>query len=490
LRSRLERIDSINRALDRSGTLDASTVNALGSEPVTRLHRQFVDASRAASESAAQNGENDPRSLQLRIQARETQRDLQMELRTVESTARSNYEVAKSREDQLRENVQRLTQMASGQRQAKLRELESSANNYRAIYDNFLQRYTQTIQQESFPLVEARVVARAGPPSEKYSPKTLLILAISLVAGSVFGTGAALGREFLDRSVRTSEQLAATTGVQCLGILPEIELTDLTGANKPAAPDNDDLPASARMFLPPDIMSIVQIAPFSRFAETIRSIKLSLDVGNYRCRVIGVSSCLPGEGKTTIAANLAQLMAMGGSRVLLIDADLRNPMLTHALAPKAERGLADVVKDPKSLADTVWRHPTRPGLHFLPARASSQSSDSFVLLTGERTRQLLAEHTGEYHYVILDLPPLIPVVDTRAASSLIDGLVLVTRWGATSVAVIKKSLETSGRLTDKLVGAVLNRVDVNQLKNYEGLDDNYYESKYYMQYEHVKERVS
>jgi succinoglycan biosynthesis transport protein ExoP len=317
----------------------------------------------------------------------------------------------------------------------------------------------------------------------------MLILAIALVAGSVAGTGAALSRELLDRSFRTSDQVAAATGAPCLGILPEIQI----GEEAVAPPTSRSSTCSDdRTFDPPPVMSIVGPARFSRFAETLRSIKMSADVGNlpYRCRVIGVSSCLPSEGKSTVAANLALLIATGGAKVLLIDADLRNPGLTLALAPQGQLGVADAANRPSAISEIVYRHVTRNNFEFLPARSTRLTSDSYEVLGSERMQQLVTQHTKEYQYVIIDLPPMAPIVDVRAAMNLIDGLVLVTRWGATSAAVMKRVLRTSGNLTDKLLGTVLNRVDVARLKDYEGFEQSYYYSDYYVQYENFREKQS
>jgi succinoglycan biosynthesis transport protein ExoP len=182
-------------------------------------------------------------------------------------------------------------------------------------------------------------------------------------------------------------------------------------------------------------------------------------------------------------------MAGGKSRVLLIDADLRNPMLSRTIAPGAKRGLADALCNPAMLSKLVLQHADCATLDFLPVTHSGQLEDSYAALTSEQMRTLIAEHTGDYQYVVLDLPPLAPVVDVRAASHLFDGLVLVTRWGTTTTSIIKKVLETSSAFNDKLLGAVLNCVDVTQLKQYENLDELYYNNKYYIQGDRVVEHA-
>src|SRR5205085_959231 len=108
------------------------------------------------------------------------------------------------------------------------------------------------------------------------------------------------------------------------------------------------------------IVRQVVIAPFSRFTETVRGIKVAADTTTLPApgtRVIGVVSAVPGEGKSTIAANLAQLMAHAGSPTLLIDGDLRNPSLTRRMTPQAEIGVDDIIEGRVKLADATWRDP-------------------------------------------------------------------------------------------------------------------------------------
>lgn len=374
---------------------------------------------------------------------------------------------------------------------AKVREMESNISTYRSLYDNFLQRYIQTVQQQSFPTVEARVAAMANPPSDKSAPKTLLILAMTLAAGAAVGTMLAAFRELLDGSVRTGDQLADATGAPCLGILPALQVRE-PKRKRWFSRDRIKVEPIDRQFKSEGILSVVESARFSRFSETIRSIKIAADltIPGSRCRIIGVSSCLPNEGKSTVAANFAQLIASGGAKVLLIDTDLRNPKLSMMLTSNPQLSLVEVVEKPEILSQAIWWNESIPGFHFLPGRTVESQADSFDVLSSKGMHELLAQQATLYDYIVLDFAPLAPVVDVRAALSMVDGMLLVARWGATTIKILERAVKMSDGLSDKLFGVVLNRVDMKKLRKYDDLDNEYYQNSYYLKYRNVKETAS
>jgi capsular exopolysaccharide synthesis family protein len=374
---------------------------------------------------------------------------------------------------------------------AKVREMESSISTYRALYDNFLQRYIQTVQQQSFPTVEARVAAMANPPSEKSAPRTLLILAMTLAAGAAVGTTLAAIRELLDGSVRTGDQLAEATGAPCLGVLPALLVRE-PKRKRWFSRDRIKVEPVDRQFKGEGILSVVESARFSRFSETIRSIKIAADltIPGGRCRIIGISSCLPNEGKSTIAANFAQLIAGGGAKVLLIDTDLRNPKLSMMLTANPQLSLVEVAEKPEILSQAIWWNASIPSFHFLPGRTVESQADSFDVLSSKGMHELLAQQTALYDYIVLDFAPLAPVVDVRAALSMVDGMLLVARWGATTIKILERAVKMSDGLSDKLFGVVLNRVDMKKLRKYDDLDSEYYQNSYYLKYRNVKETAS
>jgi capsular exopolysaccharide synthesis family protein len=188
---------------------------------------------------------------------------------------------------------------------------------------------------------------------------------------------------------------------------------------------------------------------------------------------VGIVSALPAEGKTTVAAGFAAFVAKGGSRTLLIDADLRNPSMTTALGYRNQPGLLDVVADKSAFEDLVITD-SKYKFDFLPASTRIKPSNSSDILNSPAMKQLLKSVKSTYDYVLIDLPPILPVVDVKAAAHLFDAFILVVEWGSTSLDEVVKAVGTSPILSERLLGAVLNKADEAVMRRFEGYSDRRY----------------
>jgi len=223
--------------------------------------------------------------------------------------------------------------------------------------------------------------------------------------------------------------------------------------------------------------------PLSRFAESIRSIKLAIDLNPTKTsnKIVGITSSLPNEGKSTIAASLAQLIGHAGKRVIVVDCDLRNPSLSENLTPGATIGIIEVISGARSLEDTIWRDP-KTNLDILPVAKRGPLFHTSEILSAEQTKKLFDRLRASYDYVIVDLPPLAPIVDVRAATPLIDCFVLVVEWGQTKTDVVQHALHTAPNVYETLIVTVLNKTDIAAMKRYDNYHNDYYNNEYYTRY--------
>lgn len=475
-KARLDRIIEVGV----SDVPNATVADALKNDVITRLRAQYLDIAAREADWSARYGLNHSAAVNLRNQMREISRSILDEVRRIAETYKSEYEIARAREQSLQQSLATLVDNAgtNGQAQVKLRDLESSAQSYRNLYDNFLQRFMEATQQQTFPTTDARLITAATAPLKASAPKGMLIVAGSSVLGLLLGVVAALARERLDNVFRTTRQLEAETGKECLGILPRIpaasNATSGQGGVKPVAGAQEGLVTRG-----PAIARHVLNAPFSRFAETIRGIKVAADLNglNRRTRVIGMVSAVPNEGKTTISSNLAELMAQTGNKVLLIDGDLRNPSLTKTLAPDAKIGLVEVLSGQRSLAEVMHTDP-ETGLKMVPAVLNGRIWHTAEMLSSNAMAALLEAARADYDYIVIDLPPVVPVVDVRAVAHLIDGFVMVVEWGVTSRDVVKEAIAAVEPLSERMIGIVLNKASPAMLKRLETYKGRYYKSYY------------
>jgi succinoglycan biosynthesis transport protein ExoP len=228
-------------------------------------------------------------------------------------------------------------------------------------------------------------------------------------------------------------------------------------------------------------------APFSSFAESIRSIKMAIDLATFSTedKVTGVTSALPNEGKSTISLSVASAMSQGRIRTLLVDGDIRNPSLTKRLTPDAKVGLIDLVLDNASLDDCIWTD-AATDLHFLPCVLPHKFSNSGDILSSSMMQNVFAKLRQNYDRVVLDLSPLAPVIDVRATTKLVDNYVLVIAWAETRLEVVDRALAEAQMVRQRLLGAVLNKVDVARMRRYDASRGGYYHNRYYKAYGYVE----
>ncbi|WP_036026545.1 polysaccharide biosynthesis tyrosine autokinase [Bradyrhizobium yuanmingense] len=467
------RLDRMNDILKQE-IPDANVADALKNDTIVKLRGQYVDMASKESIWSMKYGSDHLAAVNLRRQMAEIKKNVQDELRRIQESYKSDYDIAVTRQESIKSSLNNVVSESqlTNQAQVQLRELESNAQSYQAMYDNFLQRYMESVQQQSFPITEARVISAASTPLTKSAPKTLMVLLVSILAGLILGVGAATAREFRDRAFRTTGQVQDLLGASCIGILPVIRSGQLVDGSKSAK----DKGASQ-----PELLRYVVVHPLSRFTEAVRSVKVAVDLNSRENPVIAVTSTLPNEGKSTLSTNLAQLVAHSGARVVLVDADLRNPSLSRAVTPGAQVGLLDVVMQKARLEDALIIDPeTR--LAVLPAGITSGLLHSNEILASKGMHDVVALLRERFDYVFIDMPPMAPVVDVRVSSSFVDSYVFVIEWGKTKMDVVKHNLHNSPEIHSKLLGVVLNKADTRLLARYESYHGRYYYQKYYARY--------
>ena len=369
------------------------------------------------------------------------------------------YEMAKAREKELTSSMAQSLGRAevSSQAQVTMRELESSAETLRSLYNSFLQKFKEmnTIQTQTIPVQNARIVTKAVPPLHKNSRKGLAVLGGSIMLGLFLGVGAAVGREWMADVFRSPNVVEQATGIHAV-VLPMVK-----------AKYEKKAWFSRAKRTPTEF---VLDAPYSRFTETLRNVRTLIDVAPAKdgARVIGIVSSLSKEGKTFIASNLAALIISSvKARTLVIDADLHLRGLTATLAPDAREGLIEALEDPSRLAALVHRK-DRSGLDVLPCALSARAPNAAELLGSPKMEQLLLAARKAYDYVIVEIPPIMSVVDIKMIERFVDSFVFVIEWGQTKRSVVLEALAEAEFIRDRVVGIVLNKADPSALRTIEG----------------------
>ena len=449
---------------------------------ITKLRTQYADIAKNEADLASKYGPRHPLVANVRAQLKDTQRLINEEIRRILDSTQHDYDVARSREASLQQSLDQVqgVSTSSGQALVRLHELQREAEANRTLYESYLARYKETSAQESLEMPDSRVVTRASVPIRPSSPKTMLILGLAVMLGLGGGCVLAFLADYLDRRVKTLEQAEAISGVPALAAVPLIGTRELAARAKRG---RDELahynPRTVRLLPPPLQPPLMRYAidePGTFFAEAIRAVRLALQrtMRIQPLKVVLVTSSLDNEGKTTLAANLALSLATLGIKTLLIDGDLRNPQLTRALAPHADAGLMEVTMGQTPLERAILLDRSS-GLSILPSPAAKDVELITELMFSERIVDILDHLRQHYELIIIDSPPLVPLVDGRALAEHSDRIILAMGWDQTPQEVISHTINLLSPVHERILGTVLTRVDLSRLRFYD-----YYKSSAYL----------
>ena len=460
--SRLARIQDIKvQGFDNSMVSDA-----LQDVVIVKLTQEYLEDQRKQAEWSAKYGTNHAAAVNLRNRMKELQTSINTQLDRLLKATQSDYEVAKESEAGLQRRLDELVASSAEKNVelGRLRALQSLADTYRTLYATFLQRYTQAAQDQSFPIAEARVITKAEPPLRKSQPKTILVLGGGTFLGLLLGIITAFARDMLDQKLRTPAHVLAATGLSRVTPLPRLRRRDIKALGNDSTPRLPADAASRTLSTRPSILSIVVEQPFSEYAESLRSIWVHASQrrrDKASIKVIGCISATAGEGKSTVSANLAQLLATAGYRTLLADWDLRKPSLSRSLTPHNAADFQDVVNGTVALKDAIW-HDSRTGLSFLPAPITPVSHPA-AFLGSDAVSNYLTALRGDFDYIVLDLPPLGPIADVHATVHMVDAYVVVIEASRTEQDVVMHALKRAEFKPEQMLGVVLNKADMRAM---------------------------
>ncbi|MGW0594309.1 polysaccharide biosynthesis tyrosine autokinase [Streptosporangium sp. NPDC002607] len=284
----------------------------------------------------------------------------------------------------------------------------------------------------SRPAVKITIVDQADVPLEPVSPKPLANLVVAVLVALLCAMAVIVLRDRLDTTLKSSQALQEASGSSTLGVI---------GYERDAK--NHPL--------------ILRSRGRSSRSEAFRALRTNLQfIGvDRQPKSLVVTSCLPGEGKSSTSTNLAITLAQAGWRVVLVDGDLRRPSIPHYLGIEGAIGLTDVLIDRARLNEViqVWGE---AGLSVLPSGQIPPNPSE--LLGSGGMREVLAQLTGAYDMVIIDAPPLLPITDAAAIAALCDGALLVARYGRTRREHMARASELLASINARVVGTVLNFV--------------------------------
>jgi succinoglycan biosynthesis transport protein ExoP len=432
---------------------DASALFAPDNDLIARLRSELLDLSARAKDIEGRVGKDHLAAVKVRNRMEEVREAISTEQKRIAASFGKNYELARAQYDELSATMSRAVgeEGANSDTKARLRELESAAETLRNLYNQALLQSSQMGRVEAQPAItpDVRVLNRASPPLQtESSKKRWLILAFGSAIGLLLGVAIVFARNFPFGVFRTSQQVTQATGLPCV-VLPELLLAEEQASLQ--------------------IGEYVLDWPYSRFSQTLRGLWATINIAQRESgsKVVCVVSSTPGEGKTTIAINLAAHFALHSkTRVLVIDADFHRRSLTNRIAPDARVGFKEALEEPAALAKFVVRK-ERLNLDALPCATPDQTANAAELLGTAEMQQLIEIARKAYDLVIIEAPPIAAVVDHKMIARHCDGFIFVIEWGKTSQRLVRECLSDASGLLDRVLCTVLNKVDPSALRSIE-----------------------
>jgi polysaccharide biosynthesis transport protein len=434
-----------------------------------KMREQQADLKIQIAQLSTQFGNSYPKVVQLNTQLKEVDAQLQIEMTKVVSRVRSGYLASLQHESMLRHAMDIQKQQANKLNENAIQYslLKRDVESYRTLYEGLMEKLKEAGVTAGLRSNNIRSVDKARVPTSPSEPNVPRNLTFALALGFTTGIGLAFLLEGIDNTVRTPEQAQAISGLPSLGMIPLGSKSGIEAAARRLTV------ATSREA----VELVTQSRPQSQMAEAYRALRTSLLLTSLGGppKVILVTSALPQEGKTTTSINTAIVLAQKGTRVLLIDADLRRPSIHKTLGMGPKTGLSNVLTGNATLQQAVVRSTILPTLFILTA--GTPPPNPAELLASSNMRDILAELREEYDHIIVDTPPTLSVTDAVVMSTRADAVVLVIRSGQTTKQALRRSRELLLQVNARVAGVLLNAVDLTS-------PDYYYYYEYQGKYGH------
>lgn len=437
----------------------AETVPTVRDDAVYQsLLTRYADTRASLAKAKAVYGDENTNVKKLQNEADELQGQLDAERTRLTNRVRASFDAARAREQMMMESRERLrAQMGDASSHlVEYQMLKNEAVANATLYNTLEARLREAGIYAGLRSGNIHVVDMAANLHEPTSPHRALIVGIGAILSVMAGLALVFVRESFDNTVRIPDDIRQWIRLPSLGVLPVVN-----GATK----------SSRRVLRPGAVAGGLDLTPgvrgfpeafwadtHSEGAEAIRALRVAVlsPVKASAPQVILVSSANGGEGKTTVALNLANALARQG-KTCLIDGDLRSPKIESALNLSPQAGLAEVLTNRVTVNDVLVRSESIPGLSVIPIKALPEAPSD--LIASSQMRDVVETLRQSFDYVVIDSPPLIPYSDGLSLARLADAVVLVTRYASTTRRALLRSMELLAEIQAPVAGVVLNAVD-------------------------------
>ena len=462
----------------------ATTSHEGTSGMLEKLREKEADLSTQYAQATTQFGPGYPKVVELNNQLKQVRTEIADEETRMQHGVRDEYLAAVQRENLLTTAFNQQTQQANQLNESAIEYsvLKRDAEANRQLYQDLLQRLKEAGVSAGLRSSNIRVVDVARTPTSPITPNVPRNTQMGFILGLACGIGLAFVLESLDTSIRNMEELGAISSLPALGTIP-LQLSG-NGLRKRLKTVLADTEKSESLAL------VTYARPKSEAAEAFRALRTSILLSSFGAppKVILVTSAMPQEGKTTISANSALVLAQRGSRVLLVDADLRRPGVERLFGIRSRGGLSTLISGSDKVEDVVIPVPEVPNLWIL--LAGPIPPQPAELLGSTVMKDHIAHWRTLFDHIIIDTPPCLSVTDAVLLSREADRVILVVRSGQTTKAALRRACDLLLQVNAKVMGIVLNALNRHSAEGYYQYGGRYADHYYHEESPEDKPTVS
>ncbi|PMZ91436.1 MULTISPECIES: polysaccharide biosynthesis tyrosine autokinase [unclassified Pseudomonas] len=429
----------------------AAVPAVLGHPLIQQLKADETKARAKVEERSKRYGAQHPQMEAVRAELNAASASLHGQIVQVVAGIERNYQLAVANQKTLQASFNRVQsqQQSVSRKEFKLRELKSEVDANLSLYNAFANRLKETAATSDLDIVSVRIVDPAIVPTMPVGQRKVLVVTLTAMLCLILAAALTLLFEALNNTFKSADQVEEQLNIPVLGVAPRVSTK-----------------------LGCELWQLYSRELDRRFSESIRTMRTGIVLGDLKQphKVLLVTSSIPGEGKSTVSTNLA--CALGQmEKVLLIDADLRRPMLAkHFQLPIGSPGLANLLAGTASLDDCIQQ---ADGVDVLAAGTVPPNPQE--LLASPLFSQLLEQLSERYQRIVIDTPPCLAVSDALLMSTLADFVLYVVKSYATAVPLVHKGIGQLLQGSAPVKGIVLNQVDVTAAGSRGGRYDGYYD---------------
>jgi capsular exopolysaccharide synthesis family protein len=452
-RAKTERLqkEAIERQLRGAETTPAALDTfpaVLGNSFIQRQKGELADLQRQQAQMSDRLGQRHPDMLKVQSAIDSSQQKLRNEIDKIVQSVHTEYLAALAQEQSLTAALaqQKGEALSMNRKAIEYSVLAREVESGKQIYESLLQRAKEMGVSAELRTSNVRIVDVAEQPRSAFTPQLGQNIFVGALAGLILGIAVAFFFEYIDSRLKSPDEIRVHLGLPSLGMIPAL------------GKRWENVAPLLHQAVPP------------AFSEMFRALRTNIlfSVPDDGPRTLAVTSASPGEGKSMVSSNVAAAFALAGHRVLLIDADMRRSRAHQIFDIDQEPGLSNLLVG-NAKASEALRKTSVAGLWVLPAGRTPPNPAE--LLGSNRFKEFLTSLKGHFDTIIIDTPPVMVVADAMAVANMASGVVFVVGADMTSRHTARAALDQLERVHARLLGAVLNRVD---------LDNNgYYYAQYY-----------